>query len=296
VQRTADGTIVAAVAAVWLIWGSTYLGIEIAIETIPPYTMQGIRFVVASIVILWWASRSSAARPTRAEVRNASFIGVLLLVGGLGSVTLAEDWGVDTGLVATIIAIQPLMMSMWGGLWREWPRRREWFGMVIGLVGVSVLVADDGLSGSFGGVLLVFFASLSWSFGSALSRRIVMPSGAHTTGVEMAAAAVVFLVVGRVRGETMEAVSGRSVLAVAYLTIFGSIVAFSAFTHLIANVRPSLAMSYAYVNPLIAVLLGFLFADETPSANMLIALPVIMVGVAVVISTGDRSESARSTG
>jgi drug/metabolite transporter (DMT)-like permease len=273
---------------VWLIWGSTYLGIEVAIETLPPYSMQGIRFVVASALVLGWVRFRRVERPGFREIRNASGIGVLLLVGGLGSVTLAEDWGVDTGLVATIIAIQPLLMALWGGLWGDWPRSREWIGMGVGLAGVVVLVSDDGLSGSAGGVLLVFVASVSWSFGSALSRRGAMPNGAYTTGIEMASAAVVFLAVGLLRGEEVGAVSGRSALAVAYLTIFGSIVAFSAFTYLIANVRPALAMSYAYVNPLIAVVLGVAFADESPSTNMLVALPVIMLGVAIVISSPSR--------
>ncbi|MFM8528627.1 MAG: drug/metabolite exporter YedA [Ilumatobacteraceae bacterium] len=284
----ASGTTVAATAAVWLIWGSTYLGIEVAIESIPPYTMQGIRFVVASVAVLLWVRRRPVPRPSGAQVRNAAGIGVLLLVGGLGSVTLAEDWGVDTGLVATIIAIQPLLMSLWGGVWGEWPRSREWVGMAIGLAGVVVLVSDDGLSGSVGGVVLVVAASVSWSCGSALSRRVSMPTGAYTTGIEMAAAAVVFLAAGALRGERVESVSGRSVVAVVYLTVFGSILAFSAFTHLIANVRPALAMSYAYVNPLIAVVLGVAFADESASTNMLIALPVIMSGVAVVISAPSR--------
>jgi len=288
VQRTTNGTTVAATAAVWLIWGSTYLGIEVAIETLPPYSMQGIRFVVASALVLGWVRFRRVERPGFREIRNASGIGVLLLVGGLGSVTLAEDWGVDTGLVATIIAIQPLLMALWGGLWGDWPRSREWIGMGVGLAGVVVLVSDDGLSGSAGGVLLVFVASVSWSFGSALSRRVAMPNGAYTTGIEMASAAVVFLAVGLLRGEEVGAVSGRSALAVAYLTIFGSIVAFSAFTYLIANVRPALAMSYAYVNPLIAVVLGVAFADESPSTNMLVALPVIMLGVAIVISSPSR--------
>ena len=283
-----SGTTVVATAAVWLIWGSTYLGIEVAIESIPPYTMQGIRFVVASVAVLLWVRRRPVPRPSGAQIRNAAGIGVLLLVGGLGSVTLAEDWGVDTGLVATIIAIQPLLMSLWGGVWGEWPRSREWIGMAIGLAGVVVLVSDDGLSGSVGGVVLVFAASVSWSFGSALSRRVSMPTGAYTTGIEMAAAAVVFLAAGALRGERVESVSGRSVVAVVYLTVFGSIIAFSAFTHLIANVRPALAMSYAYVNPLIAVVLGVAFADESASTNMLIALPVIMSGVAVVISAPSR--------
>ncbi|NDD96405.1 MAG: hypothetical protein EBZ93_02795, partial [Actinobacteria bacterium] len=152
----------------------------------------------------------------------------------------------------------------------------------IGLLGVLVLVSDDGLSGSWSGVSLVFVACVSWSFGSALSRRIDMPDGPMTTALEMASAAGGFIVLSLVTGESIDAPSLRSGLAVGYLVVFGSIVAFSAFTYLIGNVSGPLAMSYAYINPAIAVLLGVVFSDETVSVNMAIALPVILVGVAIV--------------
>lgn len=278
--------VIASMAAVWVIWGSTYLAIKIGLETMSPFFMQGVRFVIGSALVIGWLRWRGSAWPTRRQVANASMIGVLLLVGGLGLVTLAEDRGVDTGLVATIIAIQPMLMSLWGALWRVWPTGREWLGMTIGLAGVVILVADEGLAGSVGGVVLVFVASLNWSFGSALSRRLDMPSGAWTTGLEMGAAAVAHLTISLARAERIAVPSARSSLAVAYLVVFGSVVAFSAFTYLIANVRGPLAMSYAYVNPAIAVLLGVVFSDESVSAHMAVALPVILVGVAIVTNSG----------
>lgn len=229
--------------------------------------------------------------PSRRQARNAAGIGVLLLIGGLGLVTLAEDRGVDTGLVATIIAIQPMMMSLWGGLWRQWPIRPEWVGMFIGLGGVAILVSDDGLSGSWNGVSLVFVACVCWSFGSALSRRIDMPDGFMTTGIEMAAAAVGYMLLSVVRSEIIEVPSTRSALAVVYLVVFGSIVAFTAFTYLISTVSGPLAMSYAYVNPAIAVLLGVTLSNEELSANMAVALPVILIGVAMVTNASRRRVS-----
>ena len=273
---------VVSLAAVWVIWGSTYLAIKIGLETLPPFAMQGMRFVVASTFMLMFLRLRGRQWPSKRQVRNACGIGLLLLIGGLGMVTLAEDRGVDSGLVATIIAIQPMMMALWGGLWRTWPNRMQWVGMSIGLLGVLVLVSDDGLSGSWSGVSLVFVACVSWSFGSALSRRIDMPDGPMTTALEMASAAGGFIVLSLVTGESIDAPSLRSGLAVGYLVVFGSIVAFSAFTYLIGNVSGPLAMSYAYINPAIAVLLGVVFSDETVSANMAIALPVILVGVAIV--------------
>ena len=273
---------VVSLAAVWVIWGSTYLAIKIGLETLPPFAMQGMRFVVASAFMLMFLRLRGHEWPSKRQVRNACGIGLLLLIGGLGMVTLAEDRGVDSGLVATIIAIQPMMMALWGGLWRTWPNRMQWVGMSIGLLGVLVLVSDDGLSGSWSGVSLVFVACVSWSFGSALSRRIDMPDGPMTTALEMASAACGFMVLSLVTGESIDAPSLRSGLAVGYLVVFGSIVAFSAFTYLIGNVSGPLAMSYAYINPAIAVLLGVVFSDETVSANMAIALPVILIGVAIV--------------
>lgn len=287
-------SVLLALAAVWIIWGSTYLGIKIGLETMPPFFMQGSRFVLASVAMLAVLRVRGTPWPSRAQVRNACLIGVLLLVGGLGMVTVAEDRGVDTGLVATIIAIQPMLMSLWGGLWRTWPRRVEWIGMLVGLGGVVVLMSDDGLSGSWNGILLVFVACVSWSFGSALSRRIDMPQGFMATGIEMAAAAVVYMGLSAALTEDLGVPSARSALALSYLVVFGSIVAFTAFTYLISNVSGSLAMSYAYVNPAIAVLLGVLFSGESLSANMAVALPVILLGVAIV-TNASRSAAIDAT-
>ena len=272
----------AALAAVWLIWGSTYLAIKIGLESFPPFFMQGTRFVIASSVMLAFLKSRGRPWPTKRQIRNAMAIGPMLLIGGLGMVTLAEDRGVDSGLVATIIAIQPMMMALWGGLWRSWPNRIQWVGMFLGLAGVLVLVSDDGLSGTSSGVALVFVACVSWSFGSALSRRIDMPDGAMTTALEMASAAIGFMILSLVMREDVVMPGFRSTSALAYLIVFGSIIGFSAFTYLIASVPPPLAMSYAYVNPAIAVLLGVILSDESVSGSLAIALPVILVGVAIV--------------
>jgi len=277
-----EKSVVAALAIVYVIWGSTYLAIKIGLETMPPFFMQGTRFVIGSTAVLGYLRWRGVPWPTKVQIRNAAVVGLLLLIGGLGLVTLAEDRGVDTGLVATIIAIQPMLMSLWGGIWKTWPRRIEWIGMLIGLVGVAILMSDKGLSGSWSGVSLVFIACINWSFGSALSRRISMPDGPMTTGIEMAAAAVGYMLLSFIRSEDIGVPSLKSALGVAYLIVFGSIVAFSAFTYLIANVRGPLAMSYAYVNPAIAVLLGVVFSNESLSVNMAVALPVILAGVAIV--------------
>ncbi len=270
-----------ALGAVWVIWGSTYLAIRFGLETLPPFFMQGCRFSVASVV-LFLIVRGRTEMPTRPQIRNATVVGILLLIGGVGMVTLAEDQGVDSGMIATLIAVQPMLMSLWGGLSGIWPKRAEWVGMTFGLAGVAVLMADRGLDGTSAGIALVFFACFNWSLGSTLSRRFDMPVGGMAPVVEMAAAAVAFMALSLVTSESIGIPSMRSGLALAYLTVFGSVIAFSAFTYLIAHVRASLAMSYAYVNPVIAVMLGALLADERLSANLLVALPIILLGVAIV--------------
>jgi drug/metabolite transporter (DMT)-like permease len=258
------------------------LAIKIGLESLPPFFMQGTRFVFAGGAMLLFLRLRGTPWPSPRQIRNASIVGVLLLIGGLGTVTVAEDRGVDSGLVATIIAIQPMMMTLWGGIWKTWPKRMEWVGMLIGMAGVVVLMSDSGLSGTWSGTLLVFGACFSWSFGSAISRRIDMPTGLMTTGIEMAAAAMAFMLLSLVTQENISAPTLRSSLAVAYLVIFGSVIAFTAFTYLISHVASPLAMSYAYVNPAIAVLLGVVLSDESVSANMGVALPIILCGVAIV--------------
>ena len=283
-----------ALGAVWVIWGSTYLAIRFGLETLSPFFMQGCRFSIASIVLLLIVRRRQTEMPTRRQIRNAALVGILLLIGGVGMVTLAEDQGVDSGMIATLIAVQPMLMSLWGGLSGTWPKRAEWVGMTFGLAGVAVLMADRGLDGTSAGIALVFFACFNWSLGSTLSRRFDMPVGAMAPAVEMAAAAIVFMALSLVTNESIRMPSVRSGLALAYLTVFGSVIAFSAFTYLIAQVRPSLAMSYAYVNPVIAVMLGALLANERLSAHLLMALPIILLGVAVVTNAPRLADRAIS--
>jgi drug/metabolite transporter (DMT)-like permease len=280
------GMAIGSLAAVWIIWGSTYLAIKIGLETLSPFVMQCARFIVASSVLAVVAVRSGSPRPTRVQVRNAAMIGLFLLIGGLGMVTLAEKRGVGTGLVATLIAVQPMLTALWAGIWGTWPGRREWIGMLVGVAGVGVLVSDGGLQATGAGLALMCVACCSWSFGSALSRRVDLPVGAWVSAVEMGAAAVAFALLALVRGEHVGVPSLRSGLALGYLMLFGSVIAFSAFTWLLGHVKTSLALTYAFVNPVIAVALGALVEDERLSVHLVIALPIILVGVALVTRAG----------
>lgn len=282
-SRTSPGVLVLlALGGVWVIWGSTYLAIRYGLETFDPFVLQGTRFVIAATVLCGFARWRGAVWPTWRQTRNASLIGLMLLIGGVGLVTLAEDQGLNSGVAATIIAVQPMLASVWGGFFGRWPHRVEWIGMTIGLLGVVVLGLSGSLDGTRLGFGLVLIACVNWSVGSMISRQIEMPAGAMATVVEMAAAACGFIVLALVSGEGLAAPTWRSGIAALYLAILGSVIAFSCYVYLLANVRPSLALSYAYVNPIIAVVLGALLYDEVVSVNLLVALPLVVLGVAIV--------------
>ena len=277
-----------ALLAVWVIWGSTYLGIRIGLETMSPFTMQGIRFVVAGSVLYVWMRRRGVPRPTRTQWRHSALVGCLLLLGGLGLVTIAEDRGVGSGLTATMIAVSPMWLALWGGLWGRWPVRREWIGMVVGLCAVVVLAVGNDFGGSRLGMVLLLVSPVSWTFGSALTTRLDLPAGAMASACEMLAGAAGFGVLALVTGESVEVPSARSALALAYLVVFGSIVGYTAYQYLLTHTRPAVASSYAYVNPVVAVLLGTVLVDEELSWGLAVALPLVVTSV-LLITSADQS-------
>jgi drug/metabolite transporter (DMT)-like permease len=280
--RTSPGVLVVfALGGVWVIWGSTYLAIRYGLETFDPFVLQATRFVIASILLGVFARWRGLPWPTWRQARNAALIGLMLLIGGVGLVTLAEDRGLASGVAATIIAVQPMLASVWGGFFGRWPHRIEWVGMSIGLLGVVVLGLSGSLDGTRLGFALVLIACVNWSVGSMISRQIEMPPGAMASVIEMAAAACGFVLLALMTGEELTAPTWRSGIAALYLAVLGSVVAFTCYVYLLANVRPSLALSYAYVNPIIAVILGALLYDEIVSANLLLALPLVVIGVAI---------------
>jgi drug/metabolite transporter (DMT)-like permease len=279
-----------ALFAVYVIWGSTYLALRYLVEEFPPFVGNGIRFVVAGAAMYWFLRRRGAPPPTGREWWSAAQIGALLMMGGVGVVALAEARGVGSGLAATAVAAMPLWAALWSGLFGRWPNRLEWLGLAIGLTGVIILSREGDFAGNALGITLMIAAPISWAFGSVWSQRITLPPGAMATAMEMAAGGVILLIVGFVRGERFEAFPGfNGWLALAYLITLGSIVAFSAYMYLLNTVRPTLATSYAYVNPVVAVLLGVTLGSEVLSGQAVIALPLILGGVALVAAARDRA-------
>ncbi len=276
-------SIILALLSLYFVWGSTYLAIRIALEGFPPFLMAGLRYVVAGGCLYLFLRITGVPVPTVKEWKGASAVGAFLLFGGNGGVVFAEQW-VASGVAALVIAATPLWTVLFAGIWRRWPSPSEWVGIALGLAGVAVLNMGGELKTYPVGAIALIFAAMFWAFGSAWSRHLPLPQGMMASAVEMLAGGVLLLLASMVTGERVGSQPGfKAVGALVYLIIFGSLVGFSSYVYLLRRVRPSLATSYAYVNPLIAVLLGVVFAGEKIAFFEIIAVPVILGGVVIVI-------------
>jgi drug/metabolite transporter (DMT)-like permease len=270
-------------ASVYLIWGSTYLVLRYGLEGFPPLVLNGIRLVIAGGALAPVARARGRAWPTGREWVTAGALGGLLFIGGLGLVTMAEDNGVGSGLVASAVAVMPLWAALWSGLFGRWPTRLEWVGLAVGFSGVVLLSREGDFRSTAVGTALVVAAPILWAFGSVISKRLRLPRGLMASAAEMAGGGVLLLAIGFARGERITAMPGlRPWLALFYLAVFGSIVAYTAYAYLLATTREAVATSYAYVNPVVAVLLGVTLGHETIGGWTYAGLPVILVGVALV--------------
>jgi drug/metabolite transporter (DMT)-like permease len=283
-RRDANLTItVFALVAVYLVWGSTYLAIRFGLEGFPPLMLGGIRFLIAGLamfVVLRWRG---AAMPTRAQWWNTTRVAALMLVGAVGLVTIAEDIGVGSGVAAAAVAIIPVWAALASGLFGEWPRRLEWIGLAVGFAGVLVLVQEGDLQSSPLGLTLVLIAPILWAVGSVWGTRLDMPRPMTAAAAELLSAGAILMGLSLLRGERIEATpTVGSVLALGYLIVFGSIIAYTAYVYLLENTRPVMATSYAYVNPAVAVVLGVSLGAEIVTGQVFLALPLILGGVAIV--------------
>lgn len=275
--------VVSALLALYLVWGSTYLAMRYAIEGFPPLMMAGIRFLVAGGVfaaVLW---ARGEALPTRAQWGGAAVTGGLLLLGGNGAVACAEQW-IGSGVAALAIATVPLWTVIFSSLWGESATRREWLGIAIGFGGVALLSFGPNFSASALGALLLLFAAASWSFGSVLSKRLPRPDGMMSSAAQMLAGGALLMAASLVAGERLVAPpSANAVAALAYLIVFGSFIGYTSYQYVFHTVRPALATSYAYVNPVVAMLLGGAVAGEHIGAVEWTAMGVIVAGVVMVL-------------
>ena len=282
--------ILLALITIYIVWGTTYLAIRIGLESFPPFLMIGTRFLFAGTILFVFLRVRKTAPPSRPQWKHAAIIGIFLLGGGGGMTAFAEQW-ITSGIAAIGIATVPLWAAIFGGLFGSWPTRIEWLGITVGFLGVAALSLDDNLQANPIGAIAILMAAASWAFGSILSQRLSLPSGPMGFAAEMLAGGGFLIVLGTLRGERISAVpSTQAALAWIYLVFIGSLVAFSAYMYLLARVRPALATSYAYVNPMVAVLLGSALADEQITVYGLIGMAVILTSVGV-ISFGRSRES-----
>jgi drug/metabolite transporter (DMT)-like permease len=281
-----------ALLALYFIWGSTFLAMKFAIESFPPFMMAAIRFSVAGFLLYGILRLRGTPAPTWKQWLGATAVGTLLLSVGNAGVAIAEQT-VSSGVAALTIATVPLWMALFSGVWGHWPTRREWTGIVVGTVGVAVLSTGGALQASPWGTFLLLLAAASWAFGSVWGKRLAMPEGAMASASQMLAGGIVLVIFSVLSGERVpETVSGKSVWAIVYLIVFGSFIAYSAYLFLLKAVRPALATSYAFVNPVVAMFLGVWLANETLGRVEYVALFIIIVGVLLVLPIRWKKEGA----
>jgi drug/metabolite transporter (DMT)-like permease len=293
--KTSRAMIVAALVAVYFIWGSTYLGLRFGLESFPPFLLNGFRFLLAGGILFIYLKIRGRVTATRRQWWNAARMGLILLVGGVGLVTIAEDLGVGSGVAATAVAVVPVWMALIGGLFGTWPHRREWIGLAIGLAGVLVLAQEGDFQASPVGMILIIISPIVWAFGSIWGARLDLPDSSMTTAIELVTAGVVMTAFGPLFGERItDPPTTVAWIALIYLAIMGSLVAFTAYIYLLNTVRPALSSSYAYVNPIVAVALGVSLGSETLTGPVFIALPLILLSVALVATTQVRRSKTSS--
>ena len=286
---------VGALGIVYVVWGSTYLAIRYAIEGFPPLLSGGLRFAAAAALMLGYLAvrRPAALRATCAQLATAAVSGILLLAGGNGMVTVAEQ-RVDSGLAALLIACVPLWIVILRLLMRDRPGPATALGVLIGLAGVALIFLPGGSGGTdHGYAALTVLAALSWAVGSLLVTLLPVPTDPLTlTTVEMAAGSLVLLVAAAARGEfgrfAPGDAPGSAWFALCYLVVFGSLIAFTAYIWLLGNAPVSIVATYAYVNPAVAVLLGALIAGERLTGSALAGGLVILAAVALVVTAESR--------
>ncbi len=296
----ARGRVLLAFAAIYFLWGATFPAIRVAIESIPPLFMAGIRFLIAGALLYAWARRHSQ-RPSAAQWRAAALIGGLLMLGGNGGVTVAEQF-IPSGMAALIVATIPIWMVV-----LEWlhgdtrPNLPVLIGLLLGLGGIALLVehgqATGASSATLVGVMILLPAAIAWAAGSYYSRRVDQPaSPLLATAMQMLAGGAWLCLAGALTGEAgairLDRITPASIVALAYLVVFGSLVGFTAYIWLLRVSKPAIVSTYAFVNPVVAVFLGWMFFKEPITAQMILAAAIITVGILLIISFRSRAGAA----
>jgi drug/metabolite transporter (DMT)-like permease len=271
-----------ALLVLYFLWGSTYLGIKVALISFPPFLMGGIRFTLAGICMFVFLLLRRTALPTRRQWLHAAIFGGLLIVGGNGMVAFAEQY-VSSSLTAAVLAASPFAFAVFSGLFGKWPNKIEWIGIAIGFTGVLLLNVQGELRGQPLGAFALLIGMLSWAFGSVLGReKLDLPGGAMTSASEMLLGGPMLLAAGLLRGEQFAGPIAPEAMAGFVYLFFAAIVGFTSYNLVLRKLRPALASSYSYVNPVVALILGVVLLGETVTPFSLIAIGIIIAGVAFI--------------
>lgn len=267
----------------YFIWGSTYLAIHFAVASFPPFLLAGFRFVIAGFLLYWLMRYLGAPVPTSQQWVGASVVGLLLPAMGNGTVCYVQQT-VSSSVTALAIATAPIWMAIFSALWGHQITRQEWLGILIGFIGILFLNMGGTLHGDWLSAFLLIFAAASWSFGSVWGQYLSMPAGLMGSACQMIVAGVVMLLVSAIAGEHWpNVVSDQSWFAMLFLVVLSSLVAYTAYQWLLKNVRPLIAISNTFVNPIVAFIMGINFANEVVETNEYLALGVILFGVLLVL-------------
>ena len=288
-QKNQKILIILCLFATYFIWGSTYFAIKIGIESFPPFLMAGMRFTIAGLILYSVMRYLGSPNPTLSQWRSAIVIGILLPAMGNGIVCYVQQ-SVSSSIAALSIATAPIWMAIFSAFWGHYPSKQECLGIAIGFTGILLLNLGGSLHGNFTSAFLLMFAAACWSFGSVWSKHLPMPKGLIASASQMLCGGVVLLLFSATQHETWPAhISTKSWLAMLFLVLLGSIVAYSAYQYLLKNVRPLVATSNTFINPLVAFALGIGLVNEHVSHIEFIALAVILAGVFLVLSYNEQS-------
>ena len=282
--------IVIALFCTYFIWGSTYLAIRFGIESFPPFLMAGVRFTVAGVILYTVMRFMGSENPTLSEWKGASIVGLLLPALGNGTVCYVQQT-VSSSVAALAIATAPIWMAIFSSVWGHHITRQEWVGIFLGVLGIGLLNLGGSLHGDYVSALLLIFAAASWSFGSIWGKHLPMPKGLMGAACQMIAGGIALMIASTYFNESWpENISAKSWGAMLFLIVLGSIVAYSAFQYLLKAVRPLIASSNTFVNPIVAFAVGIWFANEHVTQNEVIALAVILLGVALILTSKNADE------
>lgn len=288
-QKNQKILIVLCLFATYFIWGSTYLAIKIGIESFPPFLMAGMRFTIAGLILYSVMRYLGSPNPTLSQWRSVIVIGILLPAMGNGIVCYVQQ-SVSSSIAALSIATAPIWMAIFSAFWGHYPSKQECLGIAIGFTGILLLNLGGSLHGNFTSAFLLMFAAACWSFGSVWSKHLPMPKGLIASASQMLCGGVVLLLFSATQHETWPAhISTKSWLAMLFLVLLGSIVAYSAYQYLLKNVRPLVATSNTFINPMVAFALGIGLVNEHVSHIEFIALAVILAGVFLVLFYNEQS-------